>query len=394
MSAAHALRHAARPWVGLCALSVAALTLIDPALGCAVAVSVLVAGILAPGTPSVSGRVLAAVTLAVLPGVFLLATHGSRLQPVPDAADEVDGMGVLLRSALPLGLALGLVLGLVGTRGGKLVPPSSAPGPSGRRTILVLLWAAVIASTAAPFTGREFALRQDDFLRMAALPAGILAAGGLLALLRGPAIARLLGVLACGGLILGSAVNLRLGLATTYAAGSRPPSFGSRNRPDVAAAYAWLSAAESPQMLDAVLVRWVDQLEDHLGRNSAPHEGPLLCGLPLYCDWSGQYARDPEHRRLRHDRVRRLFSFDLSGEPEQEWDPRTFSDLDGAGLDGRARPLVVLVEAADRNRARGRLAQRLPLLGCRLLERVGEVELWLRPGAREETQGGSGDLTR
>ena len=370
MCAAHALRHAARPWVGLMTLSTGLLALSDPLLGLTLLTGLALGTALACSTTRVSTRVLAASMLAVVPALWVLRGWGVRVQPLPEALGQIDPGRYALRLILPSALAVGLLAGRWKRAGAQ------EEQDSGRRTILRLLLVATAALVAAPLVAPEMARRQDDLARMAALPAGVLAAGGLVDLWQGGKFAR--GVAVAGALLLltGSGRILRAGLLATYEGGGQAWVFGSDRRESVGEAYAWLRANMKTVagLEQALLVRWPDEAADHLQRNLAPHEAPLLTGMPIFCDWNDSFAADRDLSRTRRSQLARLFGFSSGAEPMLEWDPRMFSEFDASG-----RPVLVLVESSDRDRSRMRLAQRLPRLGFDLLRSFGKVELWWRP---------------
>lgn len=371
MCAAHALRHAARPWVGLMALSVGLLALIDPLLGLTLLIGLAIGAAVAGGTTGVSVRVFAALMMAGVPAALALREWGDRVQPLPEALQQID----LRRQALRLILPLAFAVGLIGGRWRRAAVVQDEQD-SGRRTILRLLLVATAVCIVSPFVAPELARRQDDLARMAALPAGVLAAGGWVDLWQSGKLARGLALVGALLLVVGAGRGLRAGVSATYDRGGQAWEFGSELRESVGEAYAWLRAnVNTIEGLDrALLVRRPDESADHLQRNLAPHEAPLLSGMPMYCDWNDSFAADRDLSRVRRDHLARLFGFSSGADPEQEWDPRLFAEFDANG-----RPLVVLVEPSDRDRSRTRLAQRLPLLGCQPLRSFGDVDVWWRP---------------
>ena len=203
MAAAHALRHGTRPWPALCALLHLAAIAVDPRLGVVAGLATLVAyALLLPrsSTRRAAGRGMALAALAILLLGFALVRllpAGSSQYPEPAPWDAYPlHIGVALIWAAGPSLALAMLGLLPGAW------RSSEQGRKpGRGVVALLLGVAVLVPAAGAAhellgVGQEEYLARPaaDVLRLASLPLGILAAGGLAGLLRGSLCARIVGV--------------------------------------------------------------------------------------------------------------------------------------------------------------------------------------------------------
>ncbi len=369
--AAHAIRHGRAPWVGTCAAFAAATVTIDPLLGIASVLPVAIAAAVARGERGARDRLLVALCLVLLPALGFSALAGWKHEPLPrnagvvESAFALDGLLLLLLCAVPLLLP-------------RKSPAAVEVDARGRRAIALLLWLAIGVALALPWTSELAARRQVDLVRLAALAAAPLAAGGIVDLWSGRPAARglavlLFAVLAGGGgrrvaqSLRDAAISTRESMPFVIEEGRLVEADGDRPKAD-----RWLRAwPDSPP--DPVLVRSVWRPVDHLDRNRVPHLAPLLTGRSLWCDRDPDHAGPTERWKTRHDDLERLFGESLIGEPETSWDPRMFEELDR-----RYRVLLILVEEDDRRSSRMQIDRRLPLLGAQVLHQEGSVAIWRR----------------
>lgn len=223
MAAAHALRHGTRPWPALCALLHLAAIAVDPRLGVVAGVTTLatyVLLLLRPSTRRAAGASMGWAALGILLLGFVLVRllpAGSSQYPEPapwDAYPRDVGLA-LVWAAGPL-----VLLALLGLLPGARRKPEGE-GNSGQGVVLLLLSVAVLfalAGAAHELMGighvDHLARPAADVLRLASMPLGILAAGGLMSLFSGSMGKRIVG--ASLALILGFGA-LRVGL---HAAGA------------------------------------------------------------------------------------------------------------------------------------------------------------------------------
>lgn len=361
-AAAHALRHGARPWVGATALCAGASLAVNPIDG-GVAVAVVAAAALA-FAPGVRLRVLAALAACALPGALL-------------ALGAVRGYGGSLAQLDPGGArALGAAAPVL-----LLLPPAAFAlrGAADRRVAGLAVTAALLPLALAALIVLPYD-NQYKLVRIAAVPLGLLAAGGLFALWEARGARRALGALLAAALVPGALAVDGLGLASYLAFArvelplvERPLALAPRaadgEGADVARAWEWLQRAsrvlERPVLVADVLgepttyggVAFSDPVQNLQG-----HEGAAFSGAALLCDVPSQAldARAPELAR-RLALVRRVFAEPGAPEPGELALPEL-----------RGRPLLVLVTARDRG-------YKPDVLGD--LERAGFGRAFAAPGA-------------
>jgi hypothetical protein len=330
-AAAHALRHGARPWVGLCALLHGAACALAPVVGAAALACTLLVALAHPGRPAVRARVPLALLACVLPGLALLRLYGLGGAPVRATYGLLGPAALLPGAALALA-CVGLVRGLRG-------------GPEDRRGRHTLLLACAVGATlpcALPWVWDAARVDAPALLRLASFALAILAAGGLGNLLEPPRAVRALGVLGLG-VLLACAARVgrhawtahrefaRLSAAASDAGGVIAPASAQH---DLREAYAYLRAVDDPR---AVLVRAPDAAGEHSRALLAPHIAPLYADLPLWVDRDAAWSPESERWTLRHERAQELFA------NHEDWDPYMRAELEAAG-----RPLYLLVTEDDR----------------------------------------------
>jgi hypothetical protein len=327
--------------------------------------------LLFPGASGVRERVLAVLLVWLLPALALASLLGWRLEPVPRSLSQVDA-GQAVEAVLLLVLAaLPLVRGRWSREGGT-------GDERGRRTILCLLVTALFVALAAPWTSALFAERQTDLVRLASLAAAVLAAGGIVDLVRGGVLERLLGLALVLALVAGGGVrawsshrDAMQRAERTFDLALEADGLRSTRDDDLSRAYDWIRTELSRDGVSNVLLRSVERREDHLGRNLLPHLAPLLTGLSAWCDWSDAYACGDARWELRHGQLVRLYGESRVGEPATDWDPTFLQELERLG-----RPALILVEEDDRRGSRMQLERRIGTLGARRIHDEGSVALW------------------
>lgn len=381
-AAAHGLRHGRRPWVGLTVLLALATTLVHPWLGFATAGAVLAVALAHPGAPGVRGRLVTALAFAALPALFVLRTFG--LEVAPSAAPAAPFMPTAVSA---LGLQAVLALGLVG---GRWLGAGGPGDERGRATILALVVAAGAAALAFAVVAGP---GRADLVHLAALVAGVLAAGGAVdALGRGGGprlaagavgLALVLGAARADAHALGVHRELSTRRERTLEEGRRivpqfveaARTFGDGLLPGnvVATPAQARDAAEVRRRHLALAYRW---LREELPREGArpilvrapaeadpaavdPDPAALYAHLPLWVDREALAFGAPRWE-IRHERMRRLYS-----------DPQYFEPAFMKEFEALARPVVFLVEERDRERTVPRGAWR-PFRGIDVrLERHG-----------------------
>ena len=389
LAAAHALRHGRRPWVGLAALCHGLALCLHPLLGACAALATALCAVFArrPGRK----RLLFALGLAVLPGVFLASRFGLALRPHPAGAQSSGSLAPVLLVALPLALACA-GLGWGGLAGQK------ATDDQRRDQRLLLGW--LLLCVLLPLVAIEFAPRWSGPVlgRCASLILGILAAGGLVSAWdrRGPwrALALCLCVIVLGGggrASVRSAMGLvswaRLGVPLLEEEAHVSPAFpseaeapgdgtlskvvvasraehaaarGARRR-QLAQAYRWLREEFPLRDRDPVLVLAVGQAAR--GR-VLPDPATLYADLPLWVDRWSAAAPSSSRWQPRHASVQAMY---------QETDgvsPKRLAELQALG-----RPVVFIVTEADRVRTRQFIERELVRSGAFECLRVGTVAL-------------------
>lgn len=392
MSAAHALRHAGRPWVGLCAIFHGAAFCLEPVLGGVAAVPTLVVALIHPGTPAVRSRVPLALATCALPGLSLLARFGAAGEPVRPFPGAAGPMAVLGPAALLVAASLGLL-----SRRWQAADP--AADVRGRRTILSLCILASAVALAAPALVPGSGRHTAELARLGSFPLGVLAAGGLIDLVGGRRT-RLPGVALAGALALGALFATALALRAQYALGQIAlplsddgggfemvaPEGGADE--DLATVLRSLRMRGDLHRRRALLVCGAD--ERGPGGNFAPHMASLYADLPMWCDRVPELAPAEPAWRRRHDWWHGLYG------TLTDWDPRLIHELSALG-----RPVVFVVEEADRLRThrgerdkpRRGVDLRLQRLGCERIEERSEVAVYLwdpervpEDGSRAETR--------
>lgn len=396
LAGVHALRHGRRPWVGLTGLATGLTVCLDPALGAALGGAVALTALVAPGSPGVAPRVLAAVGAWGAAGFALQA--GRVLRGAELVALGRPDPGLL---AVCLGLpALGALLLLAPRVRAVPVPGGQGVARGGeRRTLFVLLSVTGLLGGCLAWLDLPRGLLPGSSALLAQAAAGILAGGGLVGARAAPAplrgLAGLVSALLVLGLVLGGArlagawgaVRSLHPLATMeevlreepYPGGPLGPAWSPGTRvadPEGLAAdraLAWRSLAQRAGSIEPppVLVLGETQEAQRLRHAPAPHPAPLLCGIPLWLDRSVPHTRDHPRHGARERAVRELY------------EERTALGHGLLGeLSGLDRTAILWVDSADRERS-GDLDSRLLRLGFQPLLEVGEVTLyrWTPPGA-------------
>jgi len=368
MAGAHALRHGARPWVGLCALLHGAALWIAPALGAAAALGTVATGLLRPGPGS---QVATLVLACALPAFADVMAVGPLTEPQSDVPGHAGPSSALLLGACTLGLLRTAWL-------------RSLRGEHARGAGTVALQLACTSAVALLLflDLGPLSRYRGDVWHVATLPLGLLAAGGLVNLLTAKIPQRVLGsalVLVLGA---GSAVahfhvaRAHLALRREHLPVSERgraldvvPGGSRRFDPDIAAAYRWL--CDDAPVKDPVLIRSASLSDDSFGLAHVPHSAPIFSGLPLWCEWRKAFAGDAERFGARKREIERLYRDRTFQQPSLEWNPYLTSELQRT-----SRAAVFLVEQLDRETSGGAIEYRLQQLGCRLARRFGDVAVF------------------
>jgi hypothetical protein len=399
----HAVRHGARPWPLLAALSTAVTALVHPVLGTAVGAALVVAA-LAFGPTSKTRLTLAiGVAVAFLPAVASVARYGLFPEPASPLRPGAGAAAFLVPAALlaaPVVAAAVVMLGAA-LRARNATRAGGASTPSPERAAVLLLVCAAITPVGVLLALPEGGHFVAALGALAALPLAVVAAGALGRLLAGsgdPSETRARG-LRRAEMALGAGLALALGVgglrATGHAARAhaaraleRCPlaTVGSRTtlrspvglEADLARCYAWVAAEVELGRKRAVLVRFAAPGAPRIGGPTAPHIGPLATGLPLWWDappglvaGSGTGARG-DGWRARGSMLAPLFT------ERYDWDVNIAHLFRALG-----RPLVFVVDEFDRSTTSERgvgprgIDKRLVQLGAREVFQAGDASVLL-----------------
>jgi len=292
----HAVRHGQRPWPLCAALCVSFAALLYPTIGAGVGAALLLAALVAGGTPRARFVVPLAVALAFLPAIGSVARFGLAPDLATPALRRAPWSAALWPAALLLLTAVPWLAAFArrGQSARATAPTGAERAPGPGLPALALL----VCAAAAPYVwlavlpeGRR---EVGPLGAAAALPLGVLAAGALGRALAAGGIARALGALVALALAVGAARASRVAVAA-HAALARAPSslvsIGHRvvERPtdaiaaDVVACLDWIADQEELAAARAVLVQRPPGAR-RSGGPTAPSSAPLATGLHLWWD--------------------------------------------------------------------------------------------------------------
>ena len=394
-AASHALRHGRATWCLLCGAAFGASALLNPLVGLAGVLGTCVAALLVPGRSRVRFDVPLCLGLFALPGLWLAAVAG-RAYGGSAARLVLDGQR-LYGTLLPLAPLLALAFA-----GGLRLRDHERLHVQ-RALLLATATLALVLVGCAAFVALPYA-NEYKFVRLAALPLGVLAARGvLLGFSRGGALRA--GALALLGLVaVGSAANTWLGLRA-YASlaqvdlplteraeglGPVPAEQGAwaSDGATRAAAYGFLSS--DPRVREAnpvLLTRTVGGLQPRYAAprvrgeppladgsygfsgasNLQAHEAPTFAALDAFVDRPSQVLAGAG--REYEERVAFVGQVFGAG----DWGQGLFARLEALG-----RPVIVLAGELERSQ-RTDLPRRLEQFGFRLVWQEGGALLYAWP---------------
>ena len=395
MCGVHAVRNGAKPWVSTCAALNGAAFLVNPIVGgLGIASTAIAACCFAKGARR---PLFGWLIVWAIPGAS--AVSKARENYAGETLQFLWREGAVWATLAPVALLLLPALFLRGVT--KTSEPEVAVG---QRRALGLLFTAALVPLAMHLA---IALPYDNqykFLRIAALPLGLLAAGGLGVLVERGRASRLLGIGLGLIVFVGVLVSNGLGFASYYSLSARdvplseePLALFPEAEQDVggtaaelASLYRWLAEFQKVEDIHPVLI--VNTTADSAPlygtpasyaftdplRNLQGHEAAPFTGLPLWCDRPSQVlaAETPGWE----DRIRVIWQlYRESGELE--------SSEVHLLLSGTGPPRLLLVSSDDR-RVKPGLDAAVEALGFQEVRRVGGSSVYAWPEFFAETAKG------
>lgn len=384
-AAAHALRHGHRTWILLCAATIGASFALNPLVGGPIAGITACSAFVVGATPRVRFGLPATLVVAALPGLWLVreAQQAYAGAPIGLSFSAARSIAVLGPWALLLPPA---VWGLLCLR------RELEPGDPRWRVAWMLALAVVADGVAAACVELPWA-NEYKFVRLGALPAGLLAGAGLFG--ADGSGRRLVGVLCALPLTVGAALDTWVGaraylglsgvqLPLVESPGRLAPEPGAfEPARDARAAYDWLATDSRVRGSGAVLaldprrtggVAFGAGPDGHgfrftTAQNLQAHEAVAFADLDLFCDRPSQVLSEQDPvAQLRRDALEELFA---GKEPWSEATRRTLFD--------HPRPLLVWIESRA-DGARPGFERGLERFGFELVFEAGGVRIWLAPG--------------
>jgi len=305
MCGVHAIRSGAKPWVSTCAALNGAALLVNPIVGGLGIASTMIAACCF--AKEARRSLLVWLIVWSIPGT--VAVSGARDNYAGETLQFVWREGVLWATLAPVVLLLIPALFLRG-----LTKSSEPEVAVGQRRALGLLFTAALLPLAMHLA---IALPYDNqykFLRIAALPLGLLAAGGLGVLIERGGVVRLLGIVFGLALFVGVLVSNGLGFASYYSLSGKDLPLSEEplalfpiaeedvggTAAELASLYRWLAEFREVRTIHPVLI--VNTTADSAPlygtpashaftdplRNLQGHEAAPFTGLPLWCDRPSQ----------------------------------------------------------------------------------------------------------
>lgn len=390
-AAAHALRRGRRPWPGLCALCLGAAFALNPILGGVAFAALAAAAFLLVEKPRVGRRLLLCLLVGMAPGAALvLLASGASERPLL-AFGEADTTGLdpvlgVLFAPARLGEAVRVVGPLLLAALPTLIGPAGAPDRAGRRTVCAALWLLALLPLALyPFVRLPLD-NQYKLVRLAAVPLGLLAGGGLVRAWCAGGVWRLGSVAVGAPLLCGVVASNVLGIAT-YLSLARSdlavaegggvlraaPAAAAPEARDLARAWVRLRDEVAPARPDLALVvdpaSPVAAVASPGAFNLQGHEAPALTGLAVWVDRESYLVRHDPLWRPRLAVALTLFA------------PGATPAARAAALvaiEAVGRPVGVVLTAPGRAAAPG-LEAVLVDAGYEVLVREGSVTIRARP---------------